>query len=263
MNLDLISFTVTAPGAAITNATVLAGDPASVRNGRADASIRLLASWTKSQLAGRTQIVFPSGNDQTRNITFRNVANQPDNKMPLGMPQIMQPQDPITVGNIGSVTAGDIETTHLLFHYEDLPGIGGRLLMPDEVISRGVRQVTIEDTVTATVGGTYSGARAWNANVALLRANTDYAVIGAVVGVTCGALTIRGTDSGGLRCAIPGLSGDANITVQWFRTLADYYGIPTIPVFNSANAAAIFTEVVQDENLTAVPFSLCLVELAP
>lgn len=263
MNLDLISFQVVAPGASITAATVLAGDPASVRNGRADSRVRLVAAWSKSQLAGRTQVTFPSGNDQTRNISWRNIANQPDNKLPVGMPQFMQPQDPLSVGQIGSATGGDVETVHLMFHYEDLPGVAGRLLMPDEVSARGVRQVTIEDTITATAAGAYSGARAWNANTSLLRANTDYAVLGAVVGATCGALTIRGTDSGNLRCPIPGLSGDAKVTINWFRDIADYWGLPSIPVFNYANAASIFTEIVQDENLVVVPFSLALVELAP
>ena len=263
MNLDLISFAVTAPGATLTACTVVTGDPASVRNGRADSSIRLLSAWSKSQAVGRSQVTFPSGNDQIRNITWRNIANQCDDKLPRGMPQRMQPQDPLSVSQIGSAVVGDVETVHLLFHYEDLPGVGGRLLMPAEVEARGVRQVTIEDTITATSASVYSGARAWNANTSLLRANTDYALLGAVVGAPCGVLAVRGTDSGNLRCGIPGLSGNAKITLNWFRDISDYWGIPAIPVFNYANAASIFTEIVQDENLTAVPFSLALVELAP
>jgi len=85
----------------------------------------------------------------------------------------------------------------------------------------------------------------------------------ATLGAVCGALTVRGVDTGNLRVGIPGLSGDANWTVNWFALLADWFGVPCIPVFNSANKAGIFSENMQDENLTAVPFSLNLVQLAP
>ena len=52
-------------------------------------------------------------------------------------------------------------------------------------------------------------------------------------------------------------------TQAWFTNLADWFGLPTIPVFNSANKAATFTEIVTNELLTAVPFNWMLGELSP
>lgn len=263
MNLDTISFTATAPGAGPTAMTAVTGDPTAIRNSREGSKILMLAAWCKAQAVGFSQILFPDGHDLVRNIRFRNLANQCDNKLPLGVLQPMRPQDPLTLSQSGSAVAGDVELVHMLYWYEDLPGINGRLLTLSEVISRGVDQLTVEDTTTATAASTYSGSRALNAASDLLRANTDYAVLGAVLGAVCGALTIRGVDSGNLRASIPGLSGDANWTANWFSFLSDWYNVPCIPVFNSANKAGVFIENVQDENLTAVPFSLNLVQLAP
>ncbi len=263
MNLDTVSFTVTAPGAGPTAMAAVAGDPAAVRNARADSKVQLLAAWTKAQAVGFSQILFPAGHDLVRNIRYRNLANQCDNKLPLGVPQFMRAQDPLTVQQSGSAVAGDVELLTMLLLYDDLPGVGGRLISGSELVSRGVEQVTVEDTTTAAAASVYSGARALNAASDLLKANTDYALVGAVLGAVCGALTIRGTDSGNLRAAIPGLSGDAQWTVNWFSFLSDWWGVPCIPVFNSANKAGIFVENLQDENLAAVPFSLNLVQLAP
>jgi len=262
MNLDVVSFTVTAPGAGPSAMAVVAGDPAAVRNGKADSKILLLAAWTKAQAVGFTQVLFPGGHDLVRNIRYRNLANQSDGKIPFGFPQVMRPQDPFTLAESGSAVAGDVELAHLLLWYENLPGVDAQLLDSAGVQAKGVNLVTIEDTTTATAASAYSGARALNAASDLLKANTNYAVIGGTVGAPCGALTIRGSDSGNLRCAIPGLSQDAFWSDNWFAVLSDWYGIPCIPVFNSANKAAIFIENVQDENLTAVPFSLNLVQLS-
>jgi hypothetical protein len=125
---------------------------------------------------------------------------------------------------------------------------------------RGVASLTVEDTVTATAASAYSGARALNQASDLLKADTDYAVMGAVVGIVGGALTLRGVDTGNLRAAVPCLL-DGNVTNNWFGMLSEANDMPLIPVINSANRAGIFTELVQDENLVAVPFSWNLVEL--
>lgn len=262
MNLDTISFTVTAPGAGPTAMAAVTGDPAAVRNSDPTARVLLLAAWTKAQAVGFTQLLFPAGHDLVRNIRYRNLANQCDNKLTFGFPQVMRPQDPLTLSQSGSAVAGDVELCHMLYWYESLPGVNAKMLTSAEVLSQGVELVTVEDTTTATAASVYSGARALNAASDLLKANTNYAVLGATLGAVCGALTIRGVDTGNLRASIPGLSGDAQWTNNWFAILADWFSLPCIPVINSANKAGIFIENVQDENLTAVPFNLNLVQLA-
>lgn len=261
MNLDFISGTVTLPGAVGTLMTPVAGDSFSIRASGDDADIRLIACWTKSQLAGWTQITSPRLADNVRAIRYRNLPNQTDNKLSRGLPQKLYSQDTLQVTQVGSVTAGDVELWHGQIWQRNLPGVAATLITSEEADARMDDILTIEDTCTPGVASAYSGARLLNQGSDLLEANTLYAVTGAVIGAPCGALTIRGSDSGNLRCGIPGLSQDANITLNWFRDLSDWHGVPCIPVFNSANKAGIFIEVVQDENLAAVPFSLQLIKL--
>lgn len=258
--IDMVSFTATQPNTGLAM-TAVAGDSGQVRNAAPGTVARIVAAWSKAQAVGFTQIVFPSGNDQTRNIRFRNTANAPVNSLPLGWGQPVQPQETMVLTQAGSNTAGDVELAHLLLEYEDLPGIQGRFIGPDELASQIVRLVTVEDTITPTVASTYSGPRALNAASALLQANTNYAVLGVNVGVVCGAITIRGADIGNLRTGVPGQALANDLGINWFVRLSEWFGRPFIPVFNYANAGNIFTEVVQDENLVAVPFSWMLAEL--
>jgi len=249
--LDTVSFTVTAPGAAGTAMTAVVGDSAVVRNSVLGSVTRIVALWTKAQAVGSSQVTFPSGNDQTRNIHM----------FPLGVGTSVQPQELLSLVQAGSAVVGDVELVHALIMYEDLPGVSAMLIDSSELQSRFVRQVTVEDTVTPTVASTYSGARSIQAASNLLRANTQYAVLGASIGIACGALTIRGVDTGNLRIGIPGQALSNQLGVNWFTNLADWFGAPMIPTFNSANGAGVFTEVVQDENLVAVPFAWHLAEL--
>lgn len=260
--LDTQSFNVTAPGAGGAAMAAVTGDPSSVRNAAQGSSIRLLAAFSKAQAVGFTQLVFPSGNDTTRNIRWRNVANQPGNMLARGVPQLMEPQDPLTLTQAGSAVAGQVEFASLLMYYENLPGVDAQLINSDTLLQRLVRLVTVEDTVTATVTTGYSGSRAMNAASDLLRANTQYAIIGAKIGAVCQALTIRGPDTGNLRVAIPGLTSPDVETVNWFTQLSEWFGLPLIPTFNSANKTGTFIECLQDQALTAVPFSLLLGELS-
>lgn len=241
----------------------VAGDSAVIRNSSRSSLVLCLAAWTNAQAVGLTQLLWPSGHDLVRGARNRNLALDPTNKVPLGMPYRFRPQDPLTVTQVGSAVAGDIETFHMLMYYEDLPGTDAQMANMATVRRRGVSSLTIEDSSTATAGGAYSGSRALNAGSDLLKADTEYAVLGATVGANCGALCIRGVDTGSLRCAIPGLTLGNNWNANWFGMLSETHDLPCIPIINSSNRAGIFIDQVTNELLTAVPFSLNLVELAP
>jgi hypothetical protein len=260
--LDLTGFTVTAPGATGTAMTAFTGDPTAVRNAVGGTSVALMGAWCKAQASGFTQIVWPSGNDTTRNFRFANVANQPGNMVSRYAFAPMKPQDLLTVTQAGSAVAGDVELAHLLMHYDDLPGIDAALIDAAELATRAVRLVTIFGTVTATAAGAWSGATAISAFTQFLRGNTQYAWLGAKVGVACGALAVRGPSTGGLHVGIPGLTSPDKDTLNFFPELSEWAGLPLIPTFNSADNTGTFVEISQDENLTAVPVSLLLVELS-
>lgn len=264
MNLDTISFTVTAPGASGTAMAALTGDVAVIRNSPINKACLCIAAWTNSQLAGSTRIVWPSGHDLTRGVNYNNIALTPTNRVPMGMPWRFRPQDPLSVTQIGSVTAGDVETFHMLMWYEDVPGVDAHLINMATLRKRGVNALTILDSSTSAAGGAaYSGQRTFVSVADTYKPNTDYALLGASVGANCGALCVRGVDSGNLRCAIPGDTRLAEYAANWFGMLSDAHGVPAIPVFNSANRAAILIDQVNNELVPAVPFTLYLVELAP
>ena len=186
MNLDLISATITAPGATGVAAAAVAGDSLQVKNARQATDIWLLGAWTNAQAVGFSQAVAPSFNDTTRGIRWRNTALNPTNRITLGFPQRLEPQELISLTQAGSAVAGDVETLHLLAYYADLPGINPNMLSSADALRRLVRLVTVEDTITPTAASVYTGARAINAASDLLRANTDYAVLGYQVGANCG-----------------------------------------------------------------------------
>lgn len=263
MNRDTLGFTVTAPGAAPGTAmAAFAGEPAAARNGMPGTRILLLNAWTHAQAVGLTQILWQSAHDLVRNVRYRNLANTPAPKLGDFFPGQCRAQDAFTLLEIGSAVAGDVEIAILDMFYEDLPGIDGRLISYASLRKRGINVLTYEDTVTPTAASLFSGARAVGTAANTFKANTDYAVLGAVLGVDVAALTIRGVDSGNMRCAIPGIL-DAKVTADYFVQQAEFLDLPTIPVFNSSNFPGTFLEVADDENFGATPVSLNLVELAP
>jgi len=263
MTRDTITFTVTAAAAAGSVAAPVSGDSAFVRSTPSEVSAVLTGLWSKSQAGVSTQVTFPYGHDTQRNLRYRNTANNPVNVIPIGVKQMMKSQDLISVLHAGAAVAGDVDLIVLDVAYPELPGGSDKYIDGPTLDSRVEELVTIEDTITPTVASAYSGARAMNQVSLSFKANRDYAVLGGFVGVACGALTIRGQDTGNLRVSLPGNPLTFFETRDWHVRQANWFGMPLIPVINAANQGGTFIEVVQDENLVAVPFSLVLALLAP
>jgi antitoxin component of RelBE/YafQ-DinJ toxin-antitoxin module len=262
MTLDTVSWTVTQPLAAGLAGTVVAGDSAQVRSTGAIIGGDLIGLWTNAQLAGFTQVLFPYGHDMSRNIRYTTTAAAPNNQIPLMAHQPMKSQDLMTILQGGSVTAGDVETVHALIAYPELEGGSDKYIGTEELRARVEELVTINDTVTATAASVYSGARALNAVTTTLKANRNYAILGGQVGIVGGCLSIRGQDTANLRASMPCNPLNPAQTINWFADLAYWKDMPLIPVINAANQANTFIELVQNENLVAVPFSLTLALLA-
>src|SRR5437867_3516144 len=91
-------------------------------------------------------------------------------------------------------------------------------------------------------------SRAQNAVVDLLRANTDFAVFGMTTNTECAAICLRGPDTANLRVSVPGEPDFTEDGAWWFRLLSMHYGLPCIPVINSANKGGTLIDCVNDEN---------------
>lgn len=259
---ELITGRVTAPGATLTALTVNTGNSLAIRNTALDTDIRLAAVWSKHQVAGNVRIRSPRMHDNVQGIRLFNGVGEPRPMVPYGYLQRLYSQDVLSVEVSGSGTAGDLEIVGLYLYYEMLPGISGRFLTPEQVTARMQNLMTVENTLTLGTTGDYTGEEAINAEFDLLKANTDYAILGYLNSVRCGAIRWRGVDFGNLGVGAPGHDYDKTMQANWFVNLSLMTGLPAVPVFNSANKAGLLIDGVQDENGADTVVTTILAELS-
>jgi hypothetical protein len=244
MHIELIGATATQPntGAA---AAAIAGDSLTVKNGRGRS--RIISAWGGNQVAGFQQIAFPSAHDTTRGYRT-GVAIGNSLVMPLGMAMPVNAQELLSITIAGSNVAGDVEQAYLLMQYDDVPGMSSRLISPAQLESRVQAITTIEASLVSTAGPSYGTPEAINADSDLLRANADYAVLGATVRSDVGAVYMVGPDTANVRIGVPGLSDKHELTSQWFVLMSRAHGLPLIPVINSGNKASTLLGCSANEN---------------
>lgn len=260
--LELLTGFVTAPSTTITALGMAAGNSNTIRNTELEADIRLVSLWADNQGAGLAQVRSPRMHDNVRGLTIDVVASELEPLSPHGAFQKLFAQDQLTLGLSGSATAGDIETMCMLIYYDSLPGAEARLIDYEELMARAVNIIGIDNTLSLGTAGGYSGEEAINAESDLMRANTDYALIGYQVSAECACVRWRGVDTGNLGVGGPGHAERKQLTAAWFADLSKRFGKPLIPVFNSANKAGILLDGAQDENGTDSTVTSLMVELA-
>jgi hypothetical protein len=264
--LEVVTGFTTAAGAAFTAVTLASGNSLVVRNCPFDSRVLLLSMWSDFQVAvpsGIVQLRSPKLHDNVRGLRYRIVPTEVQPLLPRRFPQPLVPQDTLILEHQGSAVGGDIETTCLLVWYENLPGTDARFLDADSLMKRGIDTVTVETSHAFGAAGGYSGEVAITSGSDLLKANTDYALVGYVCSGEAAAFGWRGADSGNMRVAGPGSDTDRHLTRDWFRGMSQDFNLPLIPIFNSANKGGILVDGVQDENAGTVILSSIFVELAP
>jgi len=245
MHIELVSYSATAPGASGAAAAAVSGDSLVIKNSKSRAAI--IAWWAKNQTAGFHQLIAPSLHDTTRGMRVNVNADEVDPRLPLGTSIQPQPQETLSMTIAGSATAGDVETGCMLIHYENLPGVNLRSISWSELQKKMEMQTTISATLTGAAAG-YTGSELINAESNLLRANRDYAVLGATTNTSCAALCMSGPDFGNVRIAVPGDAADNDFCQGYFGQLSRAFGQAFIPVFNSGNRDAMSLSFLQDEN---------------
>lgn len=259
--MELIAGQATAPDTTQTALTMNAGTTLTVRNAPFESEILLLQAWSDVQGAGKLRIRSPRLHDNVQGLRFDTVVSDVCPLLPRAMPQRLQPQDTLTVDLSGSATAGDIESAALLLYYSDLPGVDAQFLTPDEVRARARNVVTVENTLATGTTGGFSGEEALDAEFDLLKANTEYALVGYLVDTECLLVRWRGADVGNLGVGGPGSDDRRELTEHWFVNLSEWYGLPMVPVFNASNKSGILIDSHQDENGADVTVTSILVEL--
>jgi len=245
MHIELVSYSATAPGSSGAAAAAVTGDSLIIKNSRTKASI--LQWWAKNQTAGFHQLIAQSLHDTTRNYRVNVGADELDPRIAQGSSIQPQPQEPLSMTIAGSATAGDVELGCLLVHYKDLPGVNMRSISYSDLQRKTEQLTTISATLTGAAAG-YTGTELINAESDLLKANRDYAVLGATTNTSVGALCLSGPDFGNVRLGVPGDAADNDFCQSWFCQLARWFGEPLIPVFNSGNRNSMNFSFLQDEN---------------
>lgn len=262
MHIESLSYVAVQPNTGKA-ATPLSGDSLTIKNGKEGTKIQLLDIITKNQTAGYHQITSPLLHDSTRGIRALAKDGVSQSSIQPLAPQLLYPQDTLTVTITGSNTALDDELGSMLIMYEDLPGVNQNLINVDELLSRMKNLVTINATITMTNGGAYEGAESIISESDLLHANTPYAILGMQSSVLGLIGTIKGPDTSNMRIGVPAEPTKEDIMQDYFVRLSQKHNTPLIPVIDSANRASTFFEGVQDEDATDLVVNWVLAELNP
>lgn len=245
--LDTITSQGTAIGAALAATTVASGDSFQIKNAALTSKAWMLSFWTHNLVAGMVRIRSPKMHDNVDALRARTLIATLDPLLPLGTKHAFTPQDTLIVELAGSAVGGNIESVVQMMYYEDLPGQSGRYITPDQLMARQKNIIGVRLAITLGTTTGYNGARAINADVDQLHANTDYAILGITSDIDTAAICVRGPDFGNLRASVPGATKLWQLTDRWFLKLAKEYGLPLIPVFNSANKGATLIDAVNNQ----------------
>lgn len=256
MHYELLTAQATQPntGAAGTANT---GDSLTIKNGRG--KIYTLSTWASRQVSGFTQFFTPSSHDTTRGFRTVMPIGAGQLSMALGLSLAYQAQETIQSTLSGSNVAGDIELDSQLIYYADFPGISMRTISAQQLETRTNFITTVVSSVAAVATGQYS-EELITADSDLLKANTDYAVLGMSSSLAVHAMTLKGPDLGNVRVGCPGVLRP-ELTAQFFQIMSRVHNLPLIPVINSGNKSATFVGFCADENAATTSVTLHLAEL--
>lgn len=258
--LEVISGRVTNPGATITAVTANTGDSFAVRNFDAPGTAQLLDLWAFTATAGIARVRSPRLHDNVQGIRAKSLASTPQPLLPDWAQQSLYAQDTLIL----ELSGGGAETDQMtiLNYYSDLPGANARLYDWPTIDAR-VRNI-LTNEVSITTGGTagdYGGAVAVNSSFDLLKANTDYAILGYLTDTSVGTVGVRGPDTSNFRVGGPGSNARFE-TRDWFVRASERNKLPLIPVFNAANKAGTLVDIATPATGATVIVELILAELA-
>lgn len=258
--LEVVTGFVASAGGNFVACTPATGDSFSVRNFTPPDAAYLIDEWALGATAGISRVRSPRLHDNVQGIRTKFLAATPQPLLPDYTQQILYPQDALIleINDAGAET--DIMT--ILNYYTNLPGSNARLFDWPTIDAR-VRNILTNEVspISGASLGTYGASVAINSSFDLLKANTDYAILGYLTDTSICTLGIRGPDTSNFRVGGPGTSTRFE-TRDWFVRLSNKNKLPLIPVFNSANKAGTLIDVVHNANAVTTVVDLVLAELA-
>lgn len=238
---ELITGRALNPGAGPTALAANTGDSFQIKSTPDTSSPWLCGMWGSAATAGLLRLRSARMHDATQGLRFVLPAADRRDLLPDEAQTQMYSQDtPIfEIGGGGAET----DAGALLFYYPDLSGSDQRLGTWEQIKPMIAELATVEVAVAGPVtAGDWSPGTALNATNDLLKANTDYAVLGYKVGTDCLAVAFKGADTANMRVGGPGVTESLE-TRDWFVSLARRSSFPAIPVINQANRASTLVHV--------------------
>lgn len=242
--LDTIASFQTTVGSTYAAGTMATGDPSVVRAFPSTARAAAIAAYYDDVTAPQPwRVRSPALHDNARGLEFNPATAAPAALYPLGFAQPLQSADTLTFELSTAATTGKALGA-LAVYYSQLPGISSRLYSPAD-ISPLILNIK---SVFVAVGSGANTAGQWYDLVItttedLLRAQTDYAVLGMGFDQAVACVAVKGPDTGNLRCAVPGGTNPPHGRF-YFPELSDKYGLPLIPVINGSNKGSTFISVI-------------------
>lgn len=245
--------------AALTPVTVAAGNSLSVRPFSPPAQAFLENLIIKGGQATTARLTSPLLHDAVRGINLISAQAPTVWPLPKDVGQPLQSQDNLSLqGNSG---AANSSAFGLVVYYTNTGGASARLYSWGDISGQivNIKPLEIDVAASATIGQWNDTAITTTEN--LLKANTDYAVLGYIVDVACALVALRGSDTSNLRVGAPGYAGTLD-TANYFVDESERTGRPHIPVINAANANNTTVSVADNAAGTAVKVQLILAQLA-
>ena len=257
--IDTIAGKAVNPSSTFTAVTFASGDSGTVRN-FAQTDTAFLERITRAGASsGAVRVISPLLHDNVRGITFNANDNPTAFTRPKGRGQVLRPQDTLAV----SLTGGTAETDLALLsiYYTNLPGADARLKNWGDIqgLIKNVKPVEVDITNSATIGAWTDTLITTTEN--LLKANTDYAVLGYTTDTLQSMIGIKGIETGNLRVAGPGNLRTED-TSYYFVDWSNNEGTPHIPVINAANANGIFVSTIDTVTSSTAKISITLAEMS-
>ncbi len=234
------------------------GDSFTIRNFAQTSQAYLDQVAIKSAAKTTLNITSPLLHDDVEGIQIITAEAPSVLALPRQVQQMLYPQDTLTVQALGGNS--DVVAAILGVYYSGIPGLSARLFNPGDVIGLISNIKVLEvDITTAAAAGSWETA-VFTTTENLLKANTDYAVLGYLSDVACLCVGLQGIETGNLKIAGPGTTETFD-TSEFFIQRSIQTGRPHIPVVNAANAGSLYVVAADSADSTAVKVQLILGQL--
>jgi len=247
------------PSTTFTGVTFNSGDSGVVRNFAQTDTAYLERITRAGATSGAARVLSPLLHDNVRGISFTSAETPTHYLMPQQRGEKLNPQDTLTV----QVTGGTAETdlVALSIYYSNLPGASARLYNWSDIMPliAHIKPMEVDCTNSGTAGLWTDTVITTTEN--LLKANTDYAVLGYVTDIAQAMVGIKGLETGNLRVCGPGTTL-TDTTTNFFVEWSQREQTPHIPVFNSANNGSTYVSTCDTTASTTPKVQLILAELS-